>query len=376
MDHHQLPFVTILIPCRNEREFIEECLTSILTNGYPAERLEIVVVDGMSDDGTRAILQTYARQQASVRVVDNPGRTTPRGLNLGLREARGSVIVRVDAHACLEAGYLRRCVEALDEYGADVVCGLMQTVPASDGAVGRAIAAVLSHPFGVGNSYFRIHVSHPTWVDTVFCGCYRRDIFERVPAAEQAEGGEVAGDGHRPSSSPGPFHEGLIRGQDMDFSLRLRKAGGRMLLLPDIRSRYYARSTIGSFWKQNWNNGLWAILPFAYTGGWSITVRHLVPMFFVATLLLGAGAGFVARPLWWLTAGVLVAYGLVDLAASCHLAWNKRSWATLIMAPLVFLLLHVAYGLGSCWGVGKLLLRRESRQRRGGCGSKSTAAAS
>lgn len=376
MEHRPLPFITILIPCRNERGFIEACLTSIATNGYPAERLEIVVIDGMSDDGTRGILDAYAGQHGSVRVIDNPGRTTPSGLNLGLRKAQGSVVVRVDAHTCLEPGYLRRCVDALDEYGADVVCGVMETVPASASAMGKAIAAVLSHPFGVGNSYFRIHVSRPTWVDTVFCGCYRREIFDRVSVAEQVDACGAQPTGSHIRDERGPFNESLIRGQDMDFSLRLRKAGGRMLLLPDIRSRYYARSTIRSFWKQNWNNGLWAILPFAYAKGASITLRHLVPMLFVGTLLLGAVAGLVAPSLWWFGGGVLTAYGMVNLAASLHLAWNKRSCGVMVMAPFVFLMLHVAYGMGSCWGVVRLLMGRESRIRRSGCESKSAASVS
>ncbi len=352
---HPLPFITVLVPCRNERGFIECCLNSIVNNGYPQDRLALLVVDGMSDDGTRAVLDVYARDHACVRVIDNPGRTTPKALNLGLREAKGEMILRVDAHARLELRYIRRCVNALSTYKADVVCGVMRTVPSSSSLVGEAIAAALSHPFGVGNSYFRIHVSTPTWVDTVFCGCYRREAFDRVLASERVDDSEAEEAGDNAVDCRGPFNAALIRGQDMDFSLRLRKIGGRMLLLPDIRSDYYARSTLRSFWKQNWNNGVWAILPFAYSEGTPILLRHVIPLGFVGSVLVTAAGGLTLPPLLWLSGGILGAYGMVNLAASLHAAWLERSWTRVVLMPFVFVTLHLGYGLGSLWGLARLI---------------------
>lgn len=350
-----LPFVTVLVPCRNEAGFIESCLKSILNNGYPEDRLALLVVDGMSEDGTREVLDTYTRTYACLRVIDNPGRTTPKALNLGLREAQGEVVLRVDAHARLEPGYIRRCVEALREYGADVVCGVMRTVPAVESPVGKAIAAALSHPFGVGNSYFRIHVSHPTWVDTVFCGCYRREVFDRVSALECPAGNLYGSLASAPVDRQGPFNAELARGQDMDFSLRLRKVGGRMLLVPDIKSDYYARSTMRSFWRHNWNNGVWAILPFAYSDGVPISLRHLIPLLFVAVVLATAAIGIAVRPFLWLSGAILGAYGMVNLAASFHVAWTEKSFARLVIMPFVFAMLHLSYGLGSLWGLARLV---------------------
>jgi len=352
---NRLPFVTVLVPCRNEADFIARCLESILNNGYPEDRLALLVIDGMSEDGTREVLDTYARAYACLRVIDNPGKTTPKALNLGVREAQGDVVLRVDAHARLEPGYIRRCVEALREYDADVACGLMRTVPAVANSVGQAIAAALSHPFGVGNSYFRIHVSHPTWVDTVFCGCYRQEVFDRVLASEiTGESGEVSV-ASGPIDRQGPFNADLIRGQDMDFSLRLRKVGGRMLLVPDIASDYYARSTMTSFWRHNWHNGVWAILPFAYSEGMSIALRHLIPLLFVAAVLATAAVGIVVRPFLWLSGVILGVYGMLNLAASLQVAWTEKSFARLFMMPVVFATLHLSYGLGSLWGFVRLI---------------------
>jgi len=368
------PFVTILVPCRNERAFIAGCLDSIVHNGYPSDRLLVLVVDGMSDDGTRAVLEAYARDHESVRVIDNRGRTTPKALNLGLREAQGPIVFRVDAHACLAPGYLRRCVDALQEYGADVVCGVMHTVPSTAGPVGRAIAAALGHPFGVGNSYFRIHVSRPTWVDTVFCGCYRREAFDLVSASDQLAGREAEEGGGAALDSRGPFNAALVRGQDMDFSVRLRKAGGRMLLLPDISTDYYARSTIHSFWSQNWSNGVWAILPFAYSSGTSISLRHLIPLGFVLSVVVTAAAGLVMPSFLWVSAGITGLYGMVNVAASLHAAWRERSMALGLLLPLVFSALHVGYGLGSLWGLVRLLGVPQFWRKLGWAGSRRAAA--
>ena len=110
---------------------------------------------------------------------------------------------------------------------------------------------------------FRVHTDEPKWVDTVFGGCYRREVFDRV----------------------GLFNENLVRGQDMEFNLRLKKAGGKTLLVPDIVSYYYARSDIKSFWKHNFTNGVWAILPFLYSPIMPVSWRHLVPLIFVTAFL-------------------------------------------------------------------------------------------
>ncbi len=369
-----LPFITVLVPCRNERAFVARCLDSILRNGYPSDRLLVLVVDGMSDDGTRAVLETYARDYECVRVIDNQGQTTPNALNLGLRDAQGPIVFRVDAHARLAPGYLRRCVEALQEYAADVVCGVMHTVPATEGPMGRAIAAALGHPFGVGNSYFRIHVSRPTWVDTVFCGGYRREVFDRVLASDPPADRETEGGGGAALDTRGPFNAALVRGQDMDFSVRLRKAGGRMLLLPDIGTDYYARSTIRSFWNQNWSNGVWAILPLAYSSGTSISLRHLIPLSFVLSVAVTAAVGFALPACLWVSAGIAGLYGVVNLFASLHAAWRERSAAIGLLLPLVFATLHVGYGVGSLWGLVRLVGLPQFRRRLGWPGSRRAAA--
>jgi glycosyltransferase involved in cell wall biosynthesis len=238
-----LPFVSIIIPCRNEERFIGSCLESIIANDYAKEKLEVLAIDGMSEDGTQAVIENYSKEYPWIRLFKNPKKITPVALNMGIMTSKGEIIIWMSAHNQYEKNYISCSVENLNKYGADNVGGVMKTLPRLDDFIGHAIVASLSHRFGVGNSYFRVRTNEPKWVDTVFGGCYRREVFDRV----------------------GFFNENLVRGQDMEFNLRLKKAGGKTLLVPDIVSNYYARSDIKSFCKHNWTNGLWAILPFLYS---------------------------------------------------------------------------------------------------------------
>jgi cellulose synthase/poly-beta-1,6-N-acetylglucosamine synthase-like glycosyltransferase len=240
----------------------------------------------------------------------------------------------MSAHNRYEKDYISRSVESLGKYGADNVGGIMRTLPREDTFTGKAIVASLSHRFGVGNSYFRVQTNEPKWVDTVFGGCYRREVFERV----------------------GLFNENLVRGQDMEFNLRLKKAGGKTLLVPGIVSYYYARSSLKSFWKHNFGNGVWAILPFLYSSITPVSWRHLVPLIFVTTLLGSVLLGFFWAPLrYYLFLIILGCYGLANLGASLQIALEKRSVRYMFAMPFIFGMLHFGYGLGSLWGVFKIL---------------------
>ncbi|MGQ9648472.1 MAG: glycosyltransferase family 2 protein, partial [Thermodesulfobacteriota bacterium] len=293
-------------------------------------------VDGMSEDGTREVITGYAQQHPWIKLIENPQRITPVALNIGIQNARGEIIIWMSAHNHYEKDYVSRSVESLQKYGADNVGGVMKTLPREETFTGQAIVASLSHRFGVGNSYFRVMPKEPKWVDTVFGGCYRREVFDRV----------------------GLFNEDLVRGQDMEFNLRLKKAGGRTLLVPDIVSYYYARSDMKSFWKHNFANGVWAILPFLYSPIMPVSWRHLVPLIFV-TALVGSGLlGFVWIPFIYLFLVILGSYGLANLGASLQIASEKRNLRYVFTMPFVFASLHFGYGLGSLWGVFRVLSSR------------------
>ncbi len=336
-DSAGLPFCSIIIPCRNEEAFIGRCLDSIIATTHPRDKIEVFIVDGMSDDGTRAIVQAYSAQYPFVTLLDNPQRVTPAALNIGVRAAKGSVIIRMDAHAEYAADYVSLCIQYLLTSGADNVGGIMQTVPTRDTLIGRAIARVLAHPLGVGNSTFRIGARRPTWTDTVFGGCYRRDVFDRI----------------------GLWNERLVRGQDMEFNRRLERGGGRTLLVPEIVSRYYAPSELVAFIVHSFRNGVWAIVPFKYSTLMPVRSRHLIPGLFVIALV-AAGVLSVAAPVPWALPAVIGMYGLATVAASCIVAARQRDLRYTLVLPVVFAVLHLAYGVGSLCGLAALSVRADA----------------
>src|SRR5512134_747691 len=227
------PFITIVMPIRNERRWIEASLGSALAIDYPAERYEVLAIDGISDDGTREILADLAARHPRLRVVDSPEKRQAFALNRGIRLARGDIIVRMDAHTIYPRDYVRQCVRTLLETQADNVGGICITVPGAPTAMGRAIARALSVGFGVGNAAFRIGAEERRWVDTVPFGCWRKDTLIRL----------------------GDFATDLPYAEDDELNARLRRRGGRILLDPAISARYIARPTLPQLARMLWRYG-------------------------------------------------------------------------------------------------------------------------
>lgn len=325
-----LPFVSIVIPCRNEARFITRCLDSISENTYPKDRLEVLVVDGMSDDGTRDILTRYSELHFFVRILENERQTTPFAFNIGAMNAKGDLIMIMSAHAAYEAHAIERSVRFSQESGADNVGGTWRIVPREDGSLARAIAQVMSHPFGVGGARYRTGtLKEPLWVDTAAYGCYRRDVFERV----------------------GFFNERLTRGQDMEFNLRLRKVGGRTLLAPGIEIQYFARTDLRHFLAHSFQNGRWAILPFCYSEVVPVSPRHLVPFFFACSLIVLTVASLTIPDAWLALAGLTAIYSMAAVFAAVSIGHRSGHYQAAALAPFIFAGLHLSYGFGSVIGM-------------------------
>lgn len=327
-------YISIVIPCRNEEKFISQCLDSIIANKYPKEELEVLVVDGMSEDGTREIVERYAKQYPFIRLLDNAKKITPVALNIGIKHARGEVIMRMDAHATYENDYISKCVMYLDEYEADNVGGIMITIPRDNTFIGKIIVRALSHRFGVGGSAFRTGAEEPKLVDTVFGGCYKREVFDKV----------------------GLFNEDLASTQDMEFNLRLKRAGGKILLHPEIVSYYYARSDFKSFCKNNFRNGVWAIYPLKFVEHMPVSWRHLVPLAFVSSLIGSAALSVFSQIFLWLLLFILGSYALTNVYFSIKVTTKEKDFRYLFVIPLMFASLHIGYGFGSLLGLLRLIM--------------------
>ncbi|OAA26589.1 glycosyl transferase [Kosmotoga arenicorallina S304] len=320
-------FVSVIIPARNEEKFIARCLESFLKQDYPQHLIEIVIVDGMSEDNTEKIVSKFISKHPNIKLLKNEKRITPVALNIGIKNAKGDYILFSGAHSEIPPDYVSRCVKYLEEYEADNVGGVVITKPRENTTKGKVIVELLSHPFGVGGSKFRTGVNKPTNVDTVPFGCYRREAFEKI----------------------GLFNEHLIRNQDIELNLRLKRAGGKIMLFPDISLTYYARSTFKELWKNNFGNGFWVVyadkfskLPFS--------LRHLVPFFFVLFLSIGSILSFFSFYTREVFLAILSLYMILDFVFSLSIAKKLKSLKAFFLSFFGFLSLHVSYGLGSVVG--------------------------
>ena len=324
-----LPRVTVVLPVRNEGAFIERSAGAVLAQDYPPERIEVFVADGGSTDGTRAALHEMQARHPNLHVVDNPGGIVPTGLNAAIRRASGDVIVRVDGHTIVARDYVRECVSALERSRAEAVGGRMEAD--GESPFGQAVAMATSSPFGVGNARFH-YAGSEQFVDTVYLGAWRRQVFERF----------------------GGFDEELVRNQDDEFNSRIRAGGGRVFLTPRIRSRYYARSTPRSLWRQYFQYGLWKVRVMQKHPS-QMQSRQFVPATFVATLTALAAAAPVLAPARRGLAAVALLYGGANLAAAAAVFARTRRPADLPRIAAVFAILHVAYGAGFLAGLARFI---------------------
>jgi GT2 family glycosyltransferase len=328
--------VSAIIPCRNERAYIRACLESVINADYPRDRLEILVADGMSSDGTREVIDEFARRDPRVKRLDNPKRILAAAWNTGIRAARGEVVIALNAHTVFPPSYIPTCIAHMEQYpDAAYVGGVVKTLPQHDTAVGRALALAVSHPFGVGGSRFRTGADAPMWTDTAAFGGYRRSLFDEI----------------------GLFNEELVRSQDMELHLRLKKAGKRILLVPAMVGEYYTRTKMSAYLRYCFINGLWLTLPLRYSP-YMLSMRHLVPMAFVLALLTTGLAGFADARAWWITATTAALYLAANLSAALTIAVKRRDVRYLLTMPPAFAALHVLYGTGTLVGLVQAVCSR------------------
>jgi len=387
------PLVSVIIACRNEAGGIEACLGSILAQEAPERGFEVVIADGMSEDGTREAIQKTedgsgksggTGPRPEMRVIENPGRMVSTGLNAAIRAARGGIIIRMDAHTEYAPDYLVRCLKLLETTGADSVGGPARTRART--YMQKAVAAAYHSPFSVGGARFH-DVDYEGWVDTVTYGCWRRETFETF----------------------GFFDEELVRNQDDEHNLRIVRGGGKIWQSPKIRSWYRPRGSLSALFDQYRQYGYWkvrVIQKHKLPASW----RHLVPGAFLLALLIlflvltvtfvfsvprfqlsafiphpllspfsyhfpALAATFRVSPLLilfqlsFLTFASLCAlYGLAVGLASA-LAAAKSEPKSLPVLPLVFACYHFGYGWGFLRGIVDFMVLR---RRAGGAFSSLT----
>jgi len=329
----QPPFVSIVMPIRNEQNAIRRVLDCLLAQDYPRNRMEIIVADGMSTDNTRQIVSQAAAVDPRLRLTDNPSRIMASGFNRGLSACHGDVIIMMGGHTELAADYVRTCCSLLQEGVADCVGGPIHTVCETDRA--EAISLAMSSRFGVGGVAFRVGCRIRKYVDTVAFGAYTRDIIDRI----------------------GRLDEEFVRAQDDEFNYRLRKLGGKILIAPEIRSRYTSRSSIRSLGLQYFQYGYWKVRVLQKHPR-QMQLRQFVPAAFVCALLLslmmvgihpaiGKGAFLSLATIYLLAIAVV----------SISLLWRQGKWWLAPSLAISFPVLHLSYGTGFLVGLAKFWKR-------------------
>lgn len=329
-----LPRISVIVPCRNEAKNIARCLRSIIDNDYPRDLLEVLVVDGMSEDGSRDLASALLRERGvSFFIIDNPERTTPFALNKGIAKSGGDIIGTVGGHNFISPNYLRGVANILLEESAECAGGRGECIPMGEQSMAKAIALVMRSRFGVGGS-FRSHTGQRMFVDTVPSPFYKRSVFSRV----------------------GVFNEKLTRSQDIELNRRIARSGGRIMLDPDLVSFYYDRPTLWTFIRQKFINGMWSILPFGLADHVPVSLRHLIPLLFVTGL---AASAFLSLLFPWMAVPlflILGSHAMLNAFFSFRIAQEHG----LLLFPYLFFLffvLHVSYGLGSLGGIVLLFAR-------------------
>jgi len=318
--------VSIIIPCRNEKDYIGQCIHSLLNNDYPLK--EIIVVDGQSNDGTREIAGYFEQSYTNVKLIDNPRQITPVALNLGLDESDGEYVMIAGAHARFPENYVKNMIWRINHFdSASGVGGALNTI-AENAPGGLAIAKVMTDKLGVGNAMFRLGKSVPVKVDTLPYGLYKREIFNRV----------------------GRYDERLVRNQDIELAKRIWRKGEHLYLFSDIKCDYHFGGNFKNLAGLYFRNGLWNVFTFYITKKLSsLSTRHYIPLLFVLSLFFPLILALLVAPEFiFISLAIAAVYLTLITFKSIKLADKNTKAINIIWSYCV---LHFSYGMGSLVGL-------------------------
>lgn len=330
--------LSVICPIYNEEKYVDKCIKSILAQDYPQKDMEILFVDGMSTDATRAIISEYIGKYPFIRIIDNLERIVPVAMNIGIKASRGDIIMRIDAHTVYEPNYFSALHDYLcshpdvDNVGAVCKTDVLNKTPKT-----LAIRAVLSNKFGVGNSIFRTGITKEQVVDTVPFGCWRKSVFEKY----------------------GLYDIRLVRNQDIELNSRIRNGGGKIVIIPDTYCTYLARESYKTLACQGYNNGYWNLLTVYYTGRvTSLAIRHYVPLVFVLSLIFPLLISLFWHPAIFMTVVALLIYLIVVGFISFRTSISNKGTNVFFLFG-AFVSLHLSYGWGSLTGVIDIMTNKK-----------------
>ena len=331
---------TIIIPTLNEEKFIGNCLNSFIKETSLLDDIEIFIIDGGSEDRTIKIVEEFQEHYKQIKLFENKRKIQASAMNIGIKHSLGKYILRLDAHAEYSGSYIDNSIKEIERAPEEVVNvgGSIYTVPYSDNSFSEAISYALSSKIGVGNSTFRVEkLSKEAYVDTVPFGCFKKDALNDI----------------------GLYDENLQRGEDLELNNRFRNSGKKILLSPIITSVYFSRSDLKSFVKQAYNNGFFITNTLGIKKDYH-QLRHFIPFFFVSFLIATIGL-FLQDEFITIKIGaffVLFIYLILTMIHGIQSSFKARSLKFIFISPIVLLMLHLSYGVGSWSGLLNNLSRR------------------
>lgn len=328
--------ISVVCPIYNEEKYIAKCIDSILEQDFPHDDMEVLFVDGMSSDRTREIVLEYTDKYKFIRLLDNPHRTSPYAMNIGIENAAGDTIFRMDAHAQYPDNYLSELYQKLQELpNAENVGGVCETLPCNETNEAYAIAEVLSNSFGMGNSYFRTGISEIRKVDTVPFGCFHKSLFKRI----------------------GLYDTDLDRNQDDELNGRIIRNGGSIYIIPAIKIKYFARDKMEKVRKMFYQYGLYKPLVNKKLGI-PATLRQFVPVLFLLGIVLGAVACYIWPTFRWIYMALACLYMLICFYIGIKNAVKHKRPSLAILIPYALFNTHISYGWGYLRGIFKILFKQ------------------
>ena len=315
--------VSIILPIRNEEQFISKTLESIIDQKFKGE-LEIIISDGMSNDGTREIVKQFQNNHKNIILINNHDKIVPNGFNKALSVAKGDTIIRLDGHSFLGTDFISNCLSVQKFIGADCVGG--PTTHYSDSILGHHISIAQSSKFGAGGALFRIGLEKGQYVDTLAFGAYKRNVF----------------------IDNGAYDEELIRNQDEEFNFRLIQHGKKIWIDPTIKSTYFVRDSLFKLFMQYYQYGFFKVRVIQKVRA-LISWRHLVPAGFVFMIFCSILSSIILKDFLpvKLFFGI---YSITNLAYSFYESFKHQS-GLLIYVPFSYFIMHLSYGIGFITGL-------------------------
>lgn len=320
--------VSVIIPILNEERYIKGCLDSLIEQDYPKEFLEVILVDGLSDDKTPGIIKGYIKKYPFIKLCVNSHKTVQYAMNIGISKATGKYIVRMDAHAWYANDYISMCVKYLQKTKAQNVGGT--TVVRGKNKTQTVIAAAYHSPFALGGSK-HYDESFEGYADTVAWGSFEREYLIKL----------------------GMYDERLPRSEDDDLNFRIEKAGGKIFITPKIKSIYYPKETLAKLFKQYFDYGTWKVAVIKKHHKPS-RIAHLIPMFFVMFIVLFGILSFFSDLISKIFFVVMLIYFLLDIYFSFKNKYAK-TFSDRILLIITHFIIHFSYGLGFWKGIFKFM---------------------